>query len=162
SGVWLDALSARLLERQFELQPQPDGVLLLHETLEEDEARRLLGKAIPCLGRDSELGTLEAQLHACIDESMGRGVLITAPRGMGKSRLRLEFLRRLRSGDKNSGDKNVTAIEGRGDMMSAGSPYAILVKALRRLCGVGGGEPTPVQQARLHERLSRHLPAESV
>jgi tetratricopeptide (TPR) repeat protein len=53
----------------------------------------------------------------------------------------------------------VTVIDGRGDLISAGAPYAILASAIRRLCGLTGSEPPAEQQQRLRDRVSIHVPA---
>jgi len=79
-------------------------------------------------------------------------VLVTAPPGVGKSRLRHEFLRRL--GQRS---EDVTVLLGRGDMMSAGAPYGILGAAIRQLCGISGSEPIAEQQARLRDRIACHV-----
>jgi len=45
------------------------------------------------VGRDAEMQSLEAQIKVCIEESSARMVLVTGAPGVGKSRLRHEFLR---------------------------------------------------------------------
>lgn len=153
-GVALDPLSAKLLAGRFILAAQPDGALLLSEAKEADAGRLLLGKPTPCVGREAELGTIEAQLASCIEDGEPRVVLITAPPGVGKSRLRHEFLRRLAQRDEA-----VTLLFGRGDMMSAGAPYGILGVAIRALCELRGSESIAEQRERLRERVSRHVAA---
>ncbi|MBL9006886.1 MAG: protein kinase [Myxococcales bacterium] len=155
SGVIIDSLSASLLEGRFEQALQPDGALLLQENRDADTGRLLLGKPTRCIGRDAELSMLDAQLRSCIDESEARLVLITAPPGVGKSRLRHEFLRRI---EKRG--ESITALAGRGDMTSAGAPYGILRAALHTLCGIGGSEPLDLKRERLSGRISRHLSGE--
>lgn len=152
-GVLADALSAKLLEGRFAQTPQPGGALLLTEEKEMDASRPLLGKATPCVGRETELATLEAQFTGCIEESEARVVLFTAPPGVGKSRLRHEFLRRVAAQRPD-----VKVMLGRGDFMSAGAPYGILGQALRKLCEVSGGEPLPEQRRRIQECLRQNLP----
>jgi hypothetical protein len=46
---------------------------------------------------------------------------------------------------------------GRGDITNPGAPYGILAQAMRRLCGLSGGEPEPVQRERLRDRLGRRF-----
>ncbi|HEY0135532.1 MAG TPA: AAA family ATPase, partial [Nannocystis sp.] len=152
SGVWLDELTARLLGPEFTVTRTGEYALLLGEEKDVDASRPLLGKPTPCVGRDSELGTLEAQLDACIADAEARAVIVTAPSGTGKSRLRHEFMRRL-----HKRDEPVTQVFGRGDMIGAGAPYGILAQALRRFCGLGGGEAVDEQRRRLRTRLGRHL-----
>lgn len=154
TGVMIDPLSAKLIEGRFAQTPQPGGTLLLHEERDADESRPLLGKPTPCVGRDAELGTLESQFAACIEESEARVMLFAAPPGTGKSRLRHEFVRRV---EKRSDP--VTVLLGRGDMMSAGTPYGMLRAAIHRLCGVSGSEPLATQRERLRARVAQHLTA---
>jgi len=151
-GVWLDEVSARLLDARFTVTSTGLGLLLQGECLAADESRPLLGKPTPCVGREQELGTLEAALTSCIEESAARAVLVTAPPGMGKSRLRHEFLRRLQVQQLG-----LEILLGRGEPMSSGSPYAALSQALRRLCGIQSGEPPSEQRAKLRRRLGRHV-----
>lgn len=153
-GVALDALSAKLLAGRFVQIQRADGAVLLSEGKGADTGRPLLGKPTPCVGREAELGTLEAQLGSCIADSEARVVLITAPPGVGKSRLRHEFLRRL-----DLRDEAVTLLLGRGDMMSAGAPYGILGAAIRQLCDLHGSESLAEQRERLRERVARHVAA---
>ena len=115
-------------------------------------SRPLLGKPTPCVGREAELSSLEAQLASCIEESEARAVLVTAPPGAGKSRLRHELLRRIeRRGEA------VTILAGRGDAMSAGAPYGILAAAIRVLAGVGSSDAKEEQRRRLRDRVGQHV-----
>ncbi len=157
SGVLIDPLSAKLLAGRFAQTPQSGGALLLHEERDVDMTRPLLGKPTPCVGREAELGTLESQLSACIEESEARVVLVTAPPGVGKSRLRHEFLRRI-----EKRDDAITVLVGRADMMSAAAPYAILRAVIHRLCGISHSDPLDTQRERLWTRIAEHLaPADS-
>ncbi|MFL5357803.1 protein kinase domain-containing protein [Archangium sp.] len=156
--VLLDEVTAGLLGPGFQLtRPQP-GLFLLHgEHLGTDESRPLLGRPTPCVGREHELSLLELTFTSCVEESAARAMLVTAPAGTGKSRLRHEFLRRL--------ERHASAplvLIGRGDPMSAGSADGLLAQALRRLCGISGGEPLEERRARLSQRLSQHLPPAQV
>lgn len=154
SGVWLDELSAGLLGPRFAVLKTPEGLLLRSEDAEVDESRPLLGRPTPCVGREAELGTLESQLRGCIEESSARVILITAMPGVGKSRLRHEFLRRILRWDDA-----VTVLQGRGDLMRAGAPYGIVGQTLRRLCGVVTSEPAERQAACLRSRINARLAA---
>ena len=154
SGIWVDPLSARLLERRFNLQPHRDVFLLAGERAVDDAARPLLRRPTPCVGRESELGILEVVLHDCIDESEARAVVVTGPPGAGKSRLRHEFLRRL-------APRGCTVIAGAAEIMQAGTAHAALARGLRRLCGLVPGERPAAARARFAARIGAHLPAAS-
>lgn len=157
SGVLVDVLTAKLLQGQFAQTPQPEGALLLAEEKNSDASRPLLGKPTPCVGRDAELAMLEAQLTGCIEEGVARATLITAPPGVGKSRLRHEFIRRVQRRSEP-----ITLLLARGDILGAGAAYGLLAKAVRALCGISGSEPAQEQRQRLSERVSAHLdPSES-
>ena len=154
AGILIDNLSAKLLEGRFAQTPQPDGTLLLGEEREVDDSRTLLGKPTPCVGREAELGMLQSQLDSCIEESHARAILVTAPPGVGKSRLRHEFLRRV---ERRS--EKVTTLLGRGELLQAGAGYASLAKAIRGLCGISERDPVATNRQRLRERIEQHLPA---
>src|SRR5262249_11216569 len=97
---------------------------------------------------------LEGQLLGCIEESEARVVVVTAPPGAGKSRLRHEFLRRV---ERQS--TPVTALCGLGELLSAGTSYGLLARAILALARVRGGDPPQQQPDRLRERIGRHVGA---
>ncbi len=155
SRVLLDEVTAGLLGPGFQLtRAHSDLFLLQGEQLGADETRPLLGKPTPCVGREQELALLELAFNTCVQESAAQAVLVKAPAGMGKSRLRHEFLRRLKRQEQP-----VLVLMGRGDPMSAGSADGLLGQALRRLCGITGVEPLDVRRERLSQGLARHLSA---
>lgn len=152
SGVLVDELSAKLLDGRFCQIQTRSGTLLIPSEALTDESRLLLGKPTPCVGRDPELGMLDALLAACVDNSEARVILFTAPPGVGKSRLRHEFLRTV---DKRR--MAVSVLLGRGDLMAAGVPYGILRNAILRLCGISGSEPLSVQRQMLARRIATNI-----
>jgi hypothetical protein len=153
--VLLDEVTAGLLGPSFQLSRAHPGPFLLHgEHLGTDESRPLLGKPTPCVGREHELALLEMAFTTCVEESTAQALLVTAPAGTGKSRLRHEFLRRL---ERHKAPPLV--LLGRGDPLSAGSAGGLLAQAVRWLCGISGGEPLEQRRERLSRRLSQPLPA---
>ncbi|HZF49685.1 MAG TPA: protein kinase [Polyangiaceae bacterium] len=151
-GIILDEMTASLLDSRFVLAPFDGGALLLEERANADEARLLLGKPTPCVGREQELSQLESILSRCIDEEVAQAVLLTAPPGAGKSRLRHEFLRR--QGAKGA---PLTTLLGAGDPLSASSPYGLLSQALRRHAGLDKVESQVESPAERRERLRARL-----
>ncbi len=152
--VLLDEVTAGLLGPGFQLTRPHSSLFLLHgEHLGADESRPLLGRPTPCVGREHELALLDLAFTTCVQESTAQAVLVTAPAGTGKSRLRHEFLRRL--GRRESPP---LVLLGRGDPMSAGSAEGLFAQALRQLCGLSSGETLEQRQTRLSRRLSQHLP----
>jgi hypothetical protein len=153
--VLLDEVTAGLLGPGFQLTPSHSGLFQLQgEHLGADASRPLLGKPTPCVGREQELALLDMAFSTCVEESSAQAILVTAPAGTGKSRLRHEFLRRLPQRHSPA----PLVLEGRGDPMRAGSADGLVGQALRRLCGISGGEPLEERRARLTQRLSQHLP----
>jgi serine/threonine protein kinase/tetratricopeptide (TPR) repeat protein len=153
--VLLDEVTAGLLGPGFQLTRLASGQFLLQgEQWSADASRPLLGKPTACVGREQELSLLELAFTTCAQESTAQGVLVKAPPGTGKSRLRHEFLRRL-----ERQQRPVLVLMGRGDPLSTGSAEGLLAQALRRLCGLSGGEPLELQRERLSLRVARHLPA---
>jgi serine/threonine protein kinase/tetratricopeptide (TPR) repeat protein len=153
-GVWLDALTEDLLAGRLRIEHANGRALAVRENDAEvdDSVRRLLGRPTPCVGRDQELAMLESILSTCIAESVARAAGVVAPPGMGKSRLRHEFLRRAAQRHPE-----LRVVLGRGEIMNVGAPYGMLGQALRRLCGLVGGEPDAVRTERLRERLGLRL-----
>src|SRR5262249_24558708 len=94
TGFRLDDVTAGLLGRRFDVEGNQDGFELRgdRDTIEEG-AYTLLGKPTLCVGRESELGMLSNLFNECVEEPMARVVLVTGAAGVGKSRLRYEFLR---------------------------------------------------------------------
>jgi hypothetical protein len=152
----VDEVTAGLLGARFQLSRGNSGTFELRgEHLGSDESRPLLGKPTPCVGREQELTLLDMAFTTCVQEPVAQALLVTASAGMGKSRLRHEFLRRL----EQRGEP-VQVLLGRGDPLSAGSAQGLLGQALRGLCGIQGSEDLTVLRERLSRRVARHLPAE--
>ncbi|HEX8436120.1 ATP-binding protein, partial [Archangium sp.] len=154
SFVVMDEVTAGLLGSGFQLSRTPSGTFLLQgEQLGADESRPLLGRPTACVGREQELVLLEFTLTSSAEEPAARAVLVTAPAGTGKSRLRHEFLRRV---ERRAQPPLV--LLGRADPMSAGASYGLLGQALRRLCSVGEGDNLDARRNRLYQRVAQHLP----
>ncbi|HEX2569485.1 MAG TPA: AAA family ATPase [Polyangia bacterium] len=153
-GPWLDELMARLLDPRFHVRWSEGGrALLMGERHGRYELRPLLGTVTPCLGRERELALLKTWVEYSLDEPMAQALLVLGPSGMGKSRLRQEFVRRL---EENG--LNLAIWLGRGDPMRAGTAYGLLAHAVRELCGIRGPGDVAEQRARLSERVGRNQP----
>src|SRR5260370_26700665 len=109
--------------------------MLVGERTDFEATRLLMGKATPFVGRERELGLLDLMLRECIDESVARAVLVTGPPGQGKSRLRHEFVAKVREGSR------VRILMARADPVGAGSAFALLRQLVRRAMGVREGDP---------------------
>jgi tetratricopeptide (TPR) repeat protein len=154
-SIMLDETTAGLLGAGFQLSRFSSGAFALQgEQLGADASRPLLGKPTPCVGREQELALLEFTLTSCGEGSAAHALLVTAPAGTGKSRLRHEFLRRL-----EQRGQEVLVLLGRGDPMGTGAAHGLLGQALRHLCGIIEGESLEAHRALLSQRVTRHLPA---
>jgi tetratricopeptide (TPR) repeat protein len=154
SGVVLDEVTAGLLGAGFQISALDSGTFVLQgEKLCSDTSRPLLGRPTPCVGREQELALLDFTFTTCIEESSARVLLVTAPAGTGKSRLRHEFLRRLERREQPP-----LVLLGREEPMNAGASYGLLGQVLRRLCGVVEGENLEARRTRLYQRVALRLP----
>ena len=150
--IRLDAVTADLLGTRFELEAAGDRRYLLGEHGRDDVPRTLLGKATVCVGRDRELTLLEGTFDECVDEPVARAVLVTAPAGGGKSRLRHEITERLRRGHPN-----LQILVGRGDAIAAGSPFGLLAPALRAAATITAGDSGELRRQKVRALVTRHL-----
>jgi eukaryotic-like serine/threonine-protein kinase len=155
--IRIDDVVAGLLGSRFEVAGDSVGLGLRAESDRADWTRTLLGKACPCIGREREIGSLRAILEESASEPVARVGLVTAPPGVGKSRLVQEVFVRLRSEDVMP-----EVWIAQGDPMSAGAPFILLGQAVRRTAGILEGEPVVVRQRKLRARIARHVPGQDV
>ena len=156
-GVRIDETTAGLLDARFEVAGDEHGLFLAQEREATDATRKLLGMVTPCVGRERELGSLLAAWQECAEDSVAGVMLVVGDAGFGKSRLRYEFLRRV----KERGDK-VEVWACRGDPMRAGSPFTLAGQLVRQAARVLDGEPLTVRQQKLRARVARHVPPQDV
>ncbi len=91
-----------------------------------DPEHPVLGQQTPCLGCEQELTFLGGVLVQCREDSVASAVVVRAAAGIGKSRLRHEFLRRLQTSKEP-----LLTLTGRGDPMKFGAPYDESTEHLR-------------------------------
>ncbi|HEX5658964.1 MAG TPA: protein kinase, partial [Polyangiales bacterium] len=118
-SIRVDDDSAALLSARFELGPD---LTLLRERRSGEAPRTLLGHPTRFVGRDRELAQLTLGFQESVEESVARAVLVSAPAGAGKSRLRHEFIESVREHD-------VTVLIARGDSMRRGAQLGMLAAA---------------------------------
>lgn len=161
--VRIDEAAAALMRDRFDVGRDPHGYFLRGVQGEDDYTRKLLGRPTKLVGRNRELRNLEALFEECISEPVSRAVLVTAPAGVGKSRLRYEFLRRLTQQgvviDEDGDERAFQVWMGRGDPMSAGAAFGMVAGALRRVIGVRLGEPFERRRRKLLARIRRTVPS---
>jgi ATP/maltotriose-dependent transcriptional regulator MalT len=142
--IAVDDVTAGLLDDRFEVEATDTGHVLLGERALGIGARRLLGRPTVYVGRDVELGTLTASFAACVEESAARAVLVTAPAGMGKTRLARELVLRVQQRDEP-----VSVWVGRGDPLRAGAAFGLLGPVVAGVCGLRDGEPLEARRAKI-------------
>ena len=150
SSVRIDEAAAALLESRFEVEREGDALYLGPERPVEAH-RTLCGRRTSFVGRERELGSLLALWEECTGESVARAMLIVAPAGMGKSRLRDELVRTIRERAPST-----LVLVGRGEQMRAGSALGMLVAALRSGAGILEGEPLELRQRKLRRWLGQN------
>ncbi|MBX3275354.1 MAG: protein kinase [Sandaracinaceae bacterium] len=152
SGVRLDEPTASLLDDRFDVGRDDVGLMLEGERpLDADRPRLLLGRATPCVGRDRELRRVAGLLDEVAEERTPRAMVITAPAGAGKTRLRHEALRRARAAGWE-------VWLGRADAMRAGSAGDLIASLLRRVLQVGDEASPEVNARAVRERVTRRVP----
>jgi tetratricopeptide (TPR) repeat protein len=152
-AIRLDETTAGLLEGAFDVRRDGAGVGLYGERGGDTGQRLLLGKPTPFVGRAREIATLGALLDECATEPVARIALVTGAPGVGKSRLRHEFLRAVRA----RGDTRVWI--ARGDPMTSQSPFGMVAQVVRRDAGLLDGEPLEQQRAKLRAHVARSVAA---
>jgi len=155
-GLLLDETTARLVDVVFDVTPlSATCFVIFPEQPRLDRTRLLLGKPTPCVGREHDLSVLETTLSHCLNEPLARLVLVSAPPGHGKSRLRQEFLNRV-----TQRPQPIQILFGRGDLMGVGSPFSLISSALRRLCGMEERDEAEVQRRKLADHVHRRVAAD--
>ena len=149
-AISLDEVTARMLETRIEVVRQGSSFLLRGDRIEQVATPLLLGKPTAFLGRTRELLTLEGVLSGCIEEPVASAVLVTGPAGTGKSRLRREFIEKVRLRAER-----VEIVSGSADSLCPGTPLGIIADAVRRAAGIRDSEPLEAKRAKLTQRLGR-------
>ena len=117
-AVRLDETTAGLLDARFDVGGDAEGLALRGERTWSRRRARCSASPRRASGARASSARSAALFAACVDEPQARAVLVTAPAGVGKSRLRYEFLRSSRARREP-----LEVWMGRGDPMSAGAPF---------------------------------------
>jgi DNA-binding winged helix-turn-helix (wHTH) protein/tetratricopeptide (TPR) repeat protein len=151
-SIRLDTTTADLLTAQFLIEGDGEERYLTGPRTLEDVPRTVLGKTVPCLGRDRELKLLQDIFAGVVEESEARAVLLTAPAGGGKTRLRQELVKRL-----EGRQASVEILLARADSLRAESPFGLLAALVRAAAGVFGGDSLELRRQKLRGRVSRRV-----
>ncbi|CAN5763093.1 hypothetical protein BH09MYX1_BH09MYX1_14840 [soil metagenome] len=150
-----DAITIGLLGAHFSISDSESRLVIARELPRgEVTPRTLLGKPTPCVGRDRELADLDALLGDCVTTQKAEIALFIAASGAGKSRLRYEWLRRLRA--REDAPRIVTA---RCDAMTGSAPLALASQWIREAAAVSPAESAERARARIAARVSAIAPA---
>ncbi|WP_437728686.1 serine/threonine-protein kinase [Sorangium sp. So ce861] len=149
AAIRIDDMTAGLLGARFGATRDASGCWLYGARDELGAPPALLGRPTPYVGRERELGLVEAEIDACLRGRAPGAVLVTGAAGAGKSRLGYELVRALRA----RGEPLEVWI-GRADPMSAGSAFGLLQRALRSGLGLQGGEPIAARRRKLRARAA--------
>ena len=152
SGIALDRVTAALLAGRFDVEERDGELTLIGARDLIGGARTLLGKPSPFVGREWEVSSILRLFHEAVEEPVARAVLVTAPAGMGKSRLAHEVVSAIQR--EHPG---VVVWAARADSLRAGSPFSLLGQALRVAAGIRQNEPAIRRRAHLQSFVSAHV-----
>ncbi|MBK9260116.1 MAG: protein kinase [Polyangiaceae bacterium] len=144
SGILIDDTTRSLLGDRFVIVEEGMQPLLRQERVQEDVGRMVLGKPIPCVGRERDLRSLLDFAEEGFEESSARAILVSASAGMGKSRLRLELMDRLQENGRD-----LFVISGRGDWLGVSSAFGLVGGALRAALNIESSLPHEEQRQQL-------------
>lgn len=151
-------ITVGLLGGDFEVDTTGDvGVVRRELSRSEVAPRTLLGKPTPCVGRDRELDELDSLFDECVDEGRARVALFVGPSGVGKSRLRYEWLERVYRRERVP-----HVVLSRGDAMTSGAPLALAAQWIREATGVTPADTPARARGRIAARALALAPAEDV
>ncbi|HRI69836.1 MAG TPA: protein kinase, partial [Polyangium sp.] len=152
TGVRIDDVTAGFLDARFVVEASAGCQLLVgRRAFDSGTSRKLAGKTTPCIGRERELRMLADMLEDCLDSSRATTAMVTAPAGIGKSRLCREFLRLTRLRD----DVHVWTAEA--DELGAGSPYALIGAIVHAAVDIKSSDSLEERREKLLARVERHV-----
>lgn len=148
--VRVDAATAELLEGRFAVEGEGEWRTLLGENSTATPIRTLLGKPAACIGRDYQLAMIGATLAACRSEPRACAALLTAPAGIGKTRLVHEVVRTL--APEASG---VVVLVASGDATRAASPFAVASQLVLRAAQARDSDSEDAVRQKLRALVAR-------
>ena len=126
-GVWLDEATASMVDSRFILERGDSGVSVGGERAAAERVRTVMGRETPCVGRDRELSLFETTFRECVEEPIARALVVIAPPGIGKTRLRRELAARVAKWESPP-----ALWLGLADPIMQGASYALAGDLLRR------------------------------
>jgi len=149
SGVVIDESTRALLGGRFVVAEGPGHCILQSERAYDYLKRSVLGRPIPCVGRERDMRSMLEFIKDGFDQSAARAIVLVGPAGIGKSRLRLEVVDRL-----TADVQNLFLVHGRGDWLGVGSSFGLIRGALRVALQLDAAESEEQERAKLLEAAS--------
>ncbi len=149
-GIWIDEATARMIDGRFVLERAEAGVSVTGERTAAELFRTVMGREVPCVGRARELAHLESTFRECVDEPIARALVVIAPPGIGKTRLRRELTSRVATWESPP-----AVWLGLADPVMQGASYALAGDLLRRALDLGHGD-AKAQREHLLMRAGRN------
>ena len=147
-GIRIGKHTCALLQGRFVVRVDDVGAVLLHEDSSASDKATVLGQHTPTVGRDLEIDLLLSVFRQVATDRAPRAVLVTGASGMGKSRLRLEAVKRLLQAHPHA-----FVLTSRGDSMQSLQGISALAQAWRARMGVMDGESHQSQIQRVRHYL---------
>ena len=151
-AIQIDDVSARLLDARFQVDQTEGRFELRGYDAEPIEPRTLLGRVMPCVGRNRELAIVRAAWDECIEESAAQAVVVTGEAGIGKSRLVRQWVSELYEGKDRP-----LVLSVRADPMGAGGAFGMIARLVRAAAGAHGGLDDGEVQGKLHALVARQV-----
>jgi serine/threonine protein kinase/tetratricopeptide (TPR) repeat protein len=152
-GLILVDETSRQLLGEFEFADVVDGVVLLDERHVGAPRPSLLGRMPPFVGRSRELANIHDLVIEALEDREPSLVLVSGEAGLGKSRLRDELRVAL-----DAHESQPQVLTGHGDLMTAGSAFALIGTVFHDAVGLDGGNPA-TRRAKLEEAVNSFVAA---
>ena len=153
-GIWTDDATAMMIEARFVVDRADRGISVTGERLGGERIRTVMGREVACVGRSRELALLESTFRECVEEPVARALVVIAPPGIGKTRLRRELTTRVAAWDSPP-----AVWLGLADPVMQGAAYALAGDVLRRVLDLPPGD-AGARRAHLIARIARSRPSE--
>lgn len=147
--IWVDEVTAGLLDARFDATARVDGAELHAERPFLDAPRPLGGRSSTFVGRERERSSVRELYEEVAAEGVARVALVTAPPGLGKTRLAFELGRELAASRTPA-----QLLFARGYPATAGAPYALLRSLLASFAGFREGDSRTLRRSKLEARLA--------
>lgn len=143
-SIRADEVTARLLGDSCFVPGSERELLVFAGREGATRLRTFLGKPTPCVGREIDLDALRVLAASTFDDRVAHLAIVSGPAGIGKSRIRYEFLRGLRESPSPP-----AVLFGRAGALSDAAPFGLLASLIRAGAGIQEGEDVPAALVKL-------------